>query len=113
VTRLDQPAAAYYLVELDENDTLVALATIDAQDANLRSSARLTTSRPHLKVDRQKALELAQLGALAQASLVWMPCQMSRSPLYPFWEVRMGATVRYVDQQDGVWDSLVTNLKGG
>ncbi len=107
VRALDRPGGEYYLVLFEGK----AVAAVDLDRGEALSWA--ATSRPHLAVDAAEARRLAGLGAEAAAQLVWRSSAESRSPLYPLWEVRLGDSVAYVDQQRGVWPELHPAGRGG
>jgi hypothetical protein len=53
----------------------------------LLGSARLGDAGPPIAVDAAAAIARAGLGAASEATLVWLPCRASLSPLYPIWRV--------------------------
>jgi len=113
VRHLDRPSEAYYLIELGASDAAVGIATIDADTGEVGVYAALPGLGAHIAVDAQMAIELANGEKGAQAELVWKPCSASRSPLYPFWEVRTTSGIKYVDQQRRVVDKLEPTRPGG
>jgi hypothetical protein len=106
VRRLDRPDSTYYLVLLED-----AVAAVDVESDHVLSWAK--AARPTLVVDRDRARDLAALGQEAAVGLVWQSSVASRSPLYPFWEVRRGEEVVYVDQQRKLWRELPPSGHGG
>jgi hypothetical protein len=106
VRRLDRPGE-YYLVLFDGK----AVAAIDVDRGEALSWA--ATEGTHLTVDQDEARRLADADATADAELVWRSSAESRSPLYPIWAVRPGATTVYVDQQGGVHEELHPAGRGG
>jgi hypothetical protein len=113
VRRLDRQGEMYYLVVFGEPHASVAVAAISATSGEVSTSAHLPGTEPHLRVDKQQALELAGLGSNAHADLVWRPCRASRSPLYPLWEARVGGKSVYVDQQRLILQELEAAGPGG
>lgn len=106
VHRLDRPGASYYLVQLG-----ASVAAVDPAGEEVLSWARV--GKPTVEVEPEQARELADAPPDAPARLVWEASVASRSPLYPFWEVRSGAETVYVDQQRNVWRGLPEGLHGG
>jgi hypothetical protein len=106
VERLDRPGERYHLIAFGSASSDVAVATVDARGGQLLSSARLPGTARHLATSAADALDAAQLGASAEAKLVWQPCQASRSAFYPLWQVSDGTRTVYVDQGRRRWDSL-------
>lgn len=113
VRRLDRPPEVYYLVQFGDSSASVAVATVDANTGEIGIYASLPGVGPHIAVGARLAIELAGGGQAAQAELVWMPCRVSKSPLYPLWEVRIQGVTKYVDQQRKVLDSLDPASLGG
>jgi hypothetical protein len=106
VRRLDQPDRPYYLVVIGEQSAATAVAAVDAVSGETLSWATLPGQGPHLIVDAQAAVARAGLGPAASAELVWQPSVLSRSPSYPFWQVREKGHVVYVDQNGCVWSDV-------
>jgi hypothetical protein len=102
VRRLDRSGETYYLVVLGEERASVAVGTVDAATGEVGSSARLPGHGPHLEVDEVRARALASAGETAGAELVWRPSAVSKSPLYPVWEVTLPSGTAYVDQAGSV-----------
>jgi hypothetical protein len=113
VRRLDHPGEFYYLVQLGDTNASVGVAVVDTQTGEVGIYAKLPGVGPHITVDASQAQELAADGNMAQVELVWMPCEASKSPLYPLWEVRTPRGVQYVDQQRNVRDKLEPSQLGG
>ena len=107
VRRLDRPGTQYYLVLLGEE----AVAAVDVDGGAVLSWAAV--SGLHLVVDEDEARQLAGARDLTQPQLVWRSSAESRSPLYPLWEVRLGESSVYVDQQRSVWPELHPAGRGG
>jgi hypothetical protein len=57
---------------------------------------------PHLEVDAARARALAGAGETAGVELVWRPSLVSKSSLYPVWEVLLPSGPAYVDQAGSV-----------
>jgi len=106
VRRLDRPGE-YYLVVFEGQ----AVAAVDPGRGETLSWA--VTRGRHLAIDENEARRLARAGAGAETELVWRASAVSRSPLYPVWEVRGGDTTVYVDQQGGVSEELRPTGRGG
>jgi hypothetical protein len=103
VRRLDHPGRAYYLVILGDERTPGTVAAVDAATGAVSASAPIAARASPVAVDAADAAALAGGGQDTPAELVWGPSRATRSPLYPLWEVRTAAGVRYVDQQRAVW----------
>jgi hypothetical protein len=112
VHRIDRPGKAYYLIVFGDADAAIGAAAVDAMSAEVLTSAVLPGVGPHVTVDTDNALQKAELTG-AQAELVWRPCRVSLSPLYPFWQVRSGTETVYVDHQGVVWKTLEPAGPGG
>lgn len=112
VRRLDRPGA-YELVVLGQRGAATAVVAIDAQSGETMSSATLPGRGDHLAVEADEARRRAGASSNARADLVWAPSTVSRSMLYPFWEVSTGDDVVYVDQQGTVSRDLGPSGRGG
>ena len=113
VRRLDRPADAYYLVVFGEDNAAVAVAAVGVARGEIRNSALLPGRGPHLVTDDSQAITRAGADDDVQVELVWQPCRASRSPLYPFWQIRTPAGTLYVDQHGSVWQELAAAGPGG
>jgi hypothetical protein len=96
---LDRSGEVYYLVVFGEPGRTIAVAAVNGASGDIESWARSSGAREHLEVDEAQARRLCRAPASANAELIWKPGRLSRSPLYPIWEVRAGRDVCYVDQQ--------------
>lgn len=106
VAWIDRPEDSAYLAEFEDAQGLV-IALLDAATGVPKQTARLPAGGTStIAVDEGEARRRAGAGAEASARLVWKPCQASRSPLYPIWEIRDGERVAYVDQRGRVWSEL-------
>ena len=113
VRRLDRSSEAYYLVLLGQVDATIAVATVDTK-GEIGVISRLPGIASHITVDAQHATELAAPGEIPnQIEMVWMPCEASKSPLYPLWEIRTQSGIKYVDQHGKVWKELQSARPGG
>ncbi len=83
----------YYLVIL-KADTGPLKGFILGPDLLIRQSAAMGKAPDLSKPPRVFELEK---NTGAKARLVWMPCEISLSPFYPFWEVSSGEKKVYVD----------------
>jgi len=111
VRRMDRPGEAYYLVELGAPLATLGVATVDVGSGEVGVYASLPGVGSHVNVDGALAAELA--GGGESAELVWMPCSLSRSPLYPFWEVKTGIGTTYVDFERRVVEGIAPAAPGG
>jgi hypothetical protein len=102
VRRMDRPGEMYYLVVLGDEDAAVAVGTVNAATGDVASSAHLPGRGPHLEVDAARARALAGAGETAGVELVWRPSLVSKSSLYPVWEVLLPSGPAYVDQAGSV-----------
>lgn len=102
VRRLDRPGETYYLVVLGDEGSSVAVGTVNPVTGDVGSSASLPGRHPHLEVDAVQARALAGADETAEAELVWRPSPVSKSPLYPVWEVALPSGAAYVDQARSV-----------
>ena len=83
----------YYLVIL-KADTGPLKGFILGPDFLIRQSAGMDKAPDLSKPARVSELEK---NTGTKARLVWMPCEISFSPFYPFWEVDSGEKKVYVD----------------
>jgi hypothetical protein len=102
VRRLDRPDETYYLVVLGDERASVAVGTVNAATGEVGSSAQLPGRGRHPAVDAERAKAMAGAGDAARAELVWRPSAVSKSPLYPVWEVSLPTGTVYVDQAGSV-----------
>jgi hypothetical protein len=111
VHRLDRPNDSYFLIELGKEDSVGAVVTVHGISGEVTHSARLHHGA-HLKTP-QEILGKENLSATAEIKLVWRPCDASRSPLYPLWQIRTNENVFYLDQNGRRWDRLELTRRGG
>lgn len=102
VRRLDRAGETYYLVVLGGDGASIAVGAVSPATGDIGSSAHLAGRGPHLEVDAARARTLAGAHEAARAELVWRPSPVSRSPLYPVWEVEIPSGLAYVDQAGSV-----------
>jgi hypothetical protein len=113
VSRLEPPEGAYYLVVLGDPSAALGIAAVDASSGEVTQWATLAGDAPHLLPDREAAIQRAGASSARRAELVWRSCPVSRSPLYPLWEIDTGDEVVYVDHAGQVWPSLEPGAHGG
>jgi hypothetical protein len=106
VQRLGNPSEDYYLVEFGYPNSVVGVAAVNAHTNNVGVYAHLPGIGPHLSVTKEEAINLAADGKYASTQLIWTPCALSKSPLYPIWEVKTDFSTKYVDQQRNVQEEL-------
>jgi hypothetical protein len=106
VRRLDRSGEFYYLVVFGGPGMTIAVAAVNGASGDIESWARSSGAREHLEVDEVQARRLCRATASASAELVWKPGRVSRSPLYPVWEVRAGREVCYIDQQGKKYSAI-------
>lgn len=106
IQRLDQPGSAYFLVLIADH-----AVCLDAATGALMASAQ--TPHPPLILPRQAAIERAGFRPKATAELVWAPSAASQSMFDPLWAVTEGEQTRYVDQREGLWNTLPVKRPGG
>jgi hypothetical protein len=83
----------YYLVIL-KADSGPVKGFILGPDLSIRQSAGMDQVPDLSKPPRVAELEK---NTGTQVRLIWMPCEISFSPFYPFWEVRSDEKKVYVD----------------
>ncbi|PYL07806.1 MAG: hypothetical protein DME33_09295 [Verrucomicrobia bacterium] len=110
VRRLDRPTGSYFLVELGEKNMTGAVATVDRVSGEVTHSARLR-GEAHLKTPQE--LLGGDLRTDVEIKLVWRPCDASRSPLYPLWQIRTDEDLFYLDQNGQRWYRLESTGRGG
>ena len=111
--RADRIGESYYLVIFGEPQASVGVAAVDITTGEVMIHAEAQGSGPHLVIDAETAVKRAGLPEGTQSELVWQSCKGSRSLLYPLWKISYKKKTVYVDQQGGVWQSLVSNSRGG
>ena len=62
-------------------------------------------------ITKPKAVVHAE-GQGGSSQLVWRPCPISYSPLYPFWEVELNNGKYYVDTSNKIYDAIPESNKG-
>jgi hypothetical protein len=97
VRRLDREDAFYFIVLIESDPADVVL--VDGHTGRVTSTARINPGTSLLATTQHDAATLAGLDPADEAELVWAPCEASRSPFYPFWRIRRGSEVRFVDQR--------------
>lgn len=112
VRRLDRPSTTYYLVEIKDAGAVVAIVVVNTNTGEIDTFARLSGAKSPIQLDAQTAIELTAEKGTVQAELVWMPCTISKSPFYPFWEVKTPTTIKYVDQRGQVFDRFEIEKPG-
>jgi hypothetical protein len=113
VRYLQRPGEAYFLVVLGEVDAALGVACVDPTTSEIEISASLPGVAAHITVEAMQAKTLVAGSEPAEVEMVWMPCEASRSPLYPLWEVKTKKGIQYVDQQGRLWSDLRLGQPGG
>ncbi len=114
VARLDRPESDYYLTEFHTGKDEKVIAVLDAATGSPIHSARLPAgAHSTITMGADDAKAHSDAGEDAIARLVWKPCNVSHSPLYPIWQVRQGTRVVYVDQGGRIWHELATKARSG
>ena len=105
----------YYLVVLGPPDASTGVATVDAVSGEVTHCAKLPGAQRHIQVDQDQARSLAHASGGDPAELIWLPGDISMSPLYPFWAVQVsGGRTVYVDLAGSVYTELrKRDHKGG
>lgn len=106
VRRLDRGEGNYFLVILEHGGAAIAIAAVGTNEGDVQSWSRLSESASHPISDVTAAADRMGLPQGWRAELVWQPCQASRSPLYPLWEIRTEGRTLYVDQGGTVWPTV-------
>ena len=123
VQRLDRRDNFYYLIEMHRNGVPTAILRADALDgtfhgalslanvprAPIISAADATAAARRAVIDRgdgQGRIVLRDGAFSLYPTLVWRPCQESRSPYYPFHQITVGADTIYVGYDGRVYASL-------
>jgi hypothetical protein len=102
----------YFLVIFGTESASVAVATVGCKIGNIKASAQLSGTSHHLNISKRRALELTGYNKNAQIEMVWEPCSLSYSQLYPIWKVSNSQGIYYVNQEGIISDKL-DNLKMG
>jgi hypothetical protein len=106
VLRADLPGGVYHLIVFGEPNAALGVAAVDAATGEVTNWASLPGTGPHALLDAETAIRRAGFPARSHAELVWRSSRISRSPLYPFWQVSMDKKTVYVDQQGTIWPSV-------
>jgi hypothetical protein len=112
VINLNKQGGDYYLVIFGEPNASVAIATLDGQDLTIKTSAILSGTNAHLTIDRDQALARANNKAVHSLELVWKPCKLSKSPLYPIWRVHTSNGIIYIGQSGELSQDLDDGARG-
>jgi hypothetical protein len=130
VQRLDRNNEFYYIVPVMSGSNTTSLVSMDALYGNYNESAHAApntsltfqtlTDAEIMKVlgptveiaSERKVLNVIAGGAHVYPNLVWMPCQESLSPYWPFHMVLIGNHKIYVRVDGKVFTSLTTDIKG-
>jgi hypothetical protein len=134
------PCDDYYLVGLQNSSKINYLLTrYDAYDGQYIDSLSIPPaeyllgksaieSKMYRKVYEQLVIEMKKeswfrafemklsrttLDGVEEPNLIWMPCNESQSPFYPFYEVRDGQTTFYVRIDGAVFPNLTTTRVKG
>jgi hypothetical protein len=134
VQRLDLPDTYYYLVPMATNEGVTALLSIDGLYGDFHggqafakpikdfikqsSEAKASIIKRLIKTPvelgkRQGKLILREEALCFHPTMVWRPCQESRSPYYPFYMINAGDRRIYVGYDGKVHTSLHELLPGG
>ena len=116
VTRMDRPDQSYYLVPWHDEQGIVLVVQIDADDGAMRSFALLPAPVGQLLISKEQAVRLvaeSRIQVTGDAELVWKPCRESTSPLQPLWRVPVEGGERYVTAGGEVRDRLTELGRGG
>lgn len=115
VSRLDVPAADYYLVPWEDDRGIVAVVQVHASSGTFASAAAFPSPQPRLapSLDEARDAVAEEIGAPIEGPrLVWRPSRESASPLQPMVQVRTANGERFVGL-NGVHASLTPFGRGG
>jgi hypothetical protein len=110
---MDRAGEFYYLVLIEAKSGEASLAMVGGQNGAVDSFASVQPGQSMAPISPDRAARLANLDPADEIELVWMPCNASRSPLYPLWRIRRGEDLRYVDQRGVVFTEVRTSMRGG
>ena len=114
VTRLDLPGKAYYLVGFGTAKQAEGVAAVDAKSGEVLTHARLSGPEEQSLLSPAEARRRAgEPEGGGSPRLVWRPCRISFSMLFPFWEVSTAAGNVYVDHRGNSWTELDASARGG
>jgi hypothetical protein len=123
VQRLDRRDEFYYLVVLHRDDQPTAIVRGDAFDGSFQGALSLEGVSRAPIIPRDDAVAAARQAVIDRGdgqgrivlrdgafcvhpTLVWRPCQESRSPYYPFHQITVGGDTIYVGYDGRVYPSL-------
>ncbi len=123
VQRLDRQDEFYYLVTLHQEGKPTAIVRGHGLNGTFQGALSLTgADRPPI-IEREAALAAARTAVIDRGdgsgriqlrdgafavypTLVWRPCQESRSPYYPFYQIAVGGMTIYVGYDGRVYPTL-------
>lgn len=123
VQRLDRQDEFYYLVTLHQGDRPSAIVRGHALFGTFQGALSLTGVERSPIIEREAALAAARHAVIDLGDgsgrltlregafslypiMVWRPCQESRSPYYPFYQITVGAATIYVGYDGRVYPAL-------
>lgn len=112
VNNLQNQGKDYFLVIFGGQNASVAIAAVDSNTGEMKNFAMLTGKTAHLRISKDIAYKLANADTNSEIEMVWLPCSLSRSPLYPIWKINSVNGVRYVNQEGVVANSLESGMRG-
>jgi hypothetical protein len=114
VARIKQVGPGFLLVVFGAAEAAVGIAAVDPSTGEVLEKARLPGRQPHFPIGAEEAIRRAGMDANTEATLVWDPVAVSRSPFYPLWQLRGAGRTVWVDSIRGtVWNRLDAPRGGG
>lgn len=123
VQRLDRPGSYYYLIPLESNKAITAMAIVDGMSGRLQEFSAYKDPIDSPIISRGRALEKVmerpidmgkEIGRLKfregtfsfHPVMVWKPCKESMSPNYPFYMFTLGDKQVYMDYRGTIYTQL-------
>jgi len=114
---LDRPHTAYYLVPWTLTEGVAFVAEVDASSGALLGATTLRKPAPSFFLSPEDALNRAAQTQprteLGKPRLVWRPCRESTHRTRPFYSIRTGDAILFVDMNGSVHAQLAPLGKGG
>ena len=123
VQRLDRRDEFYYLITVHQEDKPTAILRGDGLYGTFQGALSLAGADRSPIIEREAALAAARTAVIdlgdgsgriplrdgafcVSPTLVWRPCQESRSPYYPFYQITVGGVTIYVGYDGRVYSTL-------
>lgn len=117
VMRLDAPGQGYYLIPWQDEQGIVLIVQVDAQNGMMTSASALSAPLQSLTMPpedaRRAASEILGVRVIDEPRLVWEACRETASPYQPLYQVPIEGGHVFVCMDGSVHRSLTPFMKGG